>query len=279
MSKRLISSLAALSLCLLGAVAGNLPARALAVPNGNYVALGDSVAAGAGLPVNASVNAALCGRSDQSYPYLIGQRLGVSVNSFACSGAKADEGIYGRQDRQGYTLASQLDQAFATGTPGLITVTIGANDMRWAQFIRDCYVWNCGSSFDRGRAALYAADLGYELDRMFAEINQRSAGAPPRVLVSGYYSPFSSRYDCAETEAITSREKSFIANQSSKLNNVIRRAVNRQADNVSFVSVSFRGHELCAPQSWLQGASAAAPFHPTAAGQQAIADAFLRLRR
>jgi hypothetical protein len=33
----------------------------------------------------------------------------------------------------------------------------------------------------------------------------------------------------------------------------------------------FTGHELCTPQPYVQGLGAAAPFHPTALGQLAIA--------
>ena len=33
----------------------------------------------------------------------------------------------------------------------------------------------------------------------------------------------------------------------------------------------FTGHELCSPLPYVQGLGAAAPFHPTAAGQLAIA--------
>ena len=33
----------------------------------------------------------------------------------------------------------------------------------------------------------------------------------------------------------------------------------------------FAGHELCTPLPYVQGPGAAAPFHPTAAGQLAIA--------
>src|SRR4051794_9347174 len=41
-----------------------------------YVALGDSVAAGAGLPVvaNATTQDALCHRSSQAYPFIVAQR-------------------------------------------------------------------------------------------------------------------------------------------------------------------------------------------------------------
>jgi hypothetical protein len=37
------------------------------------------------------------------------------------------------------------------------------------------------------------------------------------------------------------------------------------------VAPNFAGHELCTPQSFVQGLNDAAPLHPTAAGEIAIA--------
>jgi len=44
-----------------------------------------------------------------------------------------------------------------------------------------------------------------------------------------------------------------------------------QAFGFTSVRPHFDGHELCTRQSWLQGMSDPAPFHPSAAGELAIA--------
>ncbi|MBL8159715.1 SGNH/GDSL hydrolase family protein [Candidatus Saccharibacteria bacterium] len=267
----------ALSAAAVIAVIGLAPApsaAALPAPNGPYVALGDSVAAGIGL---SGQEDALCDRTLDAYPRRIAAALNTNVINLACSGAKVDEGMYGEQERNGYDITPQIDQAFAFGTPALMTITIGANDMRWAGYIRDCYTWRCGSALDRGLTRAYALDLRLELHKMFNRIETLSNGAPPRVLISGYYFPFSST-SCGESEGITSTEMSWLRSQTSRLNSTISRSVSGRS-YATYVPINFRGHELCSGDPWVQGSRDAQPFHPTATGQQAIADAFLRIRR
>lgn len=240
-----------------------------------YVALGDSVASGAGLSeaANASAEDQVCDRSPQAYPYLIAQQLQTDVTHLACSGAKIDEGIYSEQRRSGTEIPVQLDRAFINGTPDVITMTIGANDVRWTSFIRQCYAVRCGSSIDEARAKIYRGDLRLELYRALNQIEQRSDTTPPRVLLSGYYDPFVN-LDCVAVDRITMTEAAWLRQQSADLNQAIRSVV-PYFDFVEYVPISFAGHELCAESSWIQGADGEAPFHPTAEGQAAIAEAFL----
>lgn len=240
-----------------------------------YVAMGDSVAAGAGLPSlsGATSQDEICDRSSQAYPYYIAAALQTTVVQLACSGAKVDEGIYGTQVRSGSRIPAQLPVAFASGTPELITVTIGANDVRWTQFIRQCYVTRCGFAIDNARMQLYRADLRIELTRMLSQINTRSAGSPPRVLVGGYYSPIAST-ECLRANRITAAEVTWLDDQTARLNQAIRSVV-PLFSFAEFVPVSFAGHEVCSADPWVQGLEAAAPIHPTAMGQAAIAQTFL----
>lgn len=237
-----------------------------------YVALGDSVAAGAGLPDS---DGSVCDRSTSAYPYRIAAALGTSVNHLACTGAKVDEGIYGEQERSGIEIPAQLDGAFASGTPDVITMTIGANDARWTQYLRKCHVATCGTTFDNASSKLLRADLRIELYWALRKIEQLSDGNPPQVLMNGYYNPFA-RTVCAGTEQITAAERSWLRTQTANLNQAIRSVVNRFSF-AEYVPVSFTGHELCSSDPWIQGLSDSAPFHPTEVGQTAIANANLRL--
>jgi lysophospholipase L1-like esterase len=243
-----------------------LPVQAFAAA-GNYAALGDSVAAGAGLasPVTA------CDRSPDAYPYTVASSSGLTLSHLACSGAKADEGIYDSQQRSSIILPAQLDQAFSTGTPDLITLTIGANDARWTQFIRQCYYIRCGYSVDTGRFNAYLVDLKLELNVIMAKIHTLSDGDPPQVIVTGYYNPFSS-VSCSETNNLTTNEVSWLRARVNSLNTAIRGTVGKYS-YADYAPVSFTGHEICSADSWVQGPSDPMPFHPTAAGQQAIATA------
>lgn len=259
-------------LCLMLALS---PASAGAQSTGNrrYVALGDSIAAGLGLPVSSSSDIdQLCGRSKQAYPYAVTNAKKLQLEHYACSGAKSDEGLYGKQHVSGPNLTPQLDLAFAKGTPKVISITIGANDMRWSQFVRDCYTWECGSSWDDTRAVAYTLDLQYELHRTLTEIDWRSAGTRPKVLLTGYYNPLSVSKTCSDTNNISPREVRWLTAQLNTLNMTIKEV----AGNYSFatyVPVSFAGHELCSKDPWVQGSQSKGAIHPTSAGQAAIAKA------
>lgn len=250
-------------------VAGALPVSP------TYAALGDSVAAGSGLPVLSGATSLdkKCERSSQAYPYQVATKLQTSVTNLACRGAKVDEGIYGKQSRSGTRVSPQLQTAFENGTPDLITATIGANDARWTQAIRKCYIRTCGSKFDDVRAKVYRADLRIELYSMLHRINEKSDDNPPQVLLSGYYAPFSGA-SCTDTNRISTTEQTWLNDQTANLNQAIQSVV-PYFSFASYVPLDFSGHELCSSSPWVQGASSTAPLHPTAAGQTAIANAFV----
>lgn len=233
--------------------------------SGSYAALGDSVAAGAGLG-NGDFT---CDRTNQAYPYRVASSTGLTLSHYACTGAKADEGIYDSQKTSLVILPSQLEQAYANGTPDLITLTIGANDARWTQFIRQCYYIRCGYDVDTARFGAYLIDLKFEFNIIMAKIHTLSNGQPPQVIVTGYYNPFSSAV-CSDTNGITAREATWLTARVNSLNNAISGTVAKYSYG-KFAPVSFTGHELCSIDSWVQGPSDTVPFHPTSAGQQAIA--------
>lgn len=237
--------------------------------SGSYAALGDSVAAGAGLASSDTV----CARSSQAYPYIIAQKTGLSLQHLACSGAKADEGIY-RSQKLTADMPAQLDQAFSNGKPSLITLTIGANDARWTQFIRQCYYIRCGYKVDTARFAVYLIDLKLELNIIMAKISTLSKGTPPQVIITGYYNPFS-QTSCADTKGLTSSEITWLQNRTRSLNAAISGIANKYS-YASYAPISFSGHELCSSEPWVQGISDSAPFHPTASGEEAIARAVFK---
>lgn len=239
--------------------------QALHATSGAYAALGDSVAAGAGLPSTDTT----CKRSSEAYPYGVASATGLSLQHVACSGAKVDEGIYGSQKVRGNELPTQLDQALSGGTPSLITLTIGANDTRWTRFIRQCYYITCGSKFDTGHFNTYLADLKLELNIAIAKISTMSDGNPPQAIVTGYYNPLS-KANCSDTDGLTSKEISWLKARTSSLNSAISSVVSKYS-YAKYASTSFSGHGLCSDEPWVQGLNDPMPFHPNAAGQQAIA--------
>lgn len=245
--------------------------------NGNtvnlYAALGDSVAAGLGLPQSSDSDPA-CGVSAQAYPDYIAGSLGLSYMKLACSGATAGD-LVTEQHLSGTSrdLEPQLDRAFAYGTPQVITITAGANDLYWQTYARKCYVSTCGTDTDQAVVDSLRSVLALKLAYALQTIQNRSAGSPPRVVLTGYYQPFS--MECAAQQtSVTSTEVNWLNTQLRALNQTIANEVSAYAF-AHYAPVDFSGHELCTAQSWVQGLDDPAPLHPTADGQWAIANAIL----
>jgi lysophospholipase L1-like esterase len=239
-----------------------------------YAALGDSVAAGLGLPAGSAATAAdqACGRSSQGYPYNVAAQQKLRLIDAACSGAKAGD-LFTKQAVSGPNITAQLDTAFAGGTPKLITVTAGANDAHWLEFLRACYASNCNTASTTTLANGYLKLLSLKLHAAMSGISERSNGSPPRVVFTGYYNPVSA--DCANRQTnVTSGELNWLSAEVSALNQTIKNAVSGYP-NASFAPVDFSGHDICSSDPWIQGLNDPAPFHPTAQGQRQIASEIL----
>ncbi len=258
----------------------NVPAPSAAEPTTNeatvptYYALGDSVAAGDGLGLQ-TTGASGCVVSDEAYPSLVAAELGTSIQNYACSGATAGDLLTEQHlPNTSADIEPQLYTAFDGGVPDYMTITAGANDLYWENYLRFCYQQTCGKSFDSTAVAGLRSLLRAKLEAVFASIQVQSGDNPPTVLVTGYYEPLS--VDCSELQnGLSSREISWLNRQTRLLNSTIRRAANNY-DFVQYVDVDYSGHELCTNDSWIQGVSDPAPFHPTAAGQQAIAESIIQ---
>ncbi len=266
---------AVLSICTILCVP--VSAAAQAYQSKKYVSLGDSVAAGAGLPLaDGSPQSMACGRSKDAYPYGIAASLGAQHLQVACGGATLKEGILGPQTVGNLTLPAQVEAAFANGRPDILTLTVGTNDVRWSDFIRKCYADTCGTWQDSMTVNGYLAAVYSNLNETFKLIKEKSAGKLPKVVVTGYFQPLSTENPaCFDTQGITNDEISWVRWQDSKLNAVIT-ATAWQYDFVKYAPVSFDGHELCSSDPWIQGLRDKASYHPTAAGQAAIGQAILR---
>ena len=254
-------------------ITGKSPTPPVTNPNA-YAALGDSVAAGLGLPAPANPTPAdtTCGRSTAAYGYKVAQATGKTLLHAACSGAKAGD-MFTRQGIRGTTRAAQLKTVFANGTPGLISITAGANDLHWFTFLKKCYASTCGTASDTRLANAYQRILKVKLRILMFDINRRSKGQPPTVVLTGYYNPLSPACSAIEPR-FTPAEIAWASERLAMLNTTIQ-DIAAQYSFVKFAPVDFSGHDACSSDPWVQGQNDAAPIHPTAKGQDAIADAVL----
>lgn len=240
----------------------------MATSSGIYAALGDSIAAGLGLDDSDSQ----CGRSTEAYPYQVASAFNRPLLHAACSSATAGD-LFTQQNVDGSDIPPQLDTAFASGVPTLITITTGANDVRWTSFLYKCYSGECGTTLDTFATNTLLSTTRVKLDQAFNEIRRRSNGSPPTVIVTGYYNPISAQ--CANLQSqVTRNEIRWINDQRRALNQAIKDSA-ANFSFVKFVPINFNGHDLCSSDPWVQGLNDPAPLHPTQAGQDAIARAIV----
>jgi lysophospholipase L1-like esterase len=240
-----------------------------AIVHKKYVALGDSVAAGVGLMPDRDSSA--CGRTNQSYPYLISQKLQYDLNDFSCTGATISAGIVGGQVVNKLIETPQLDKLFESPKPDVITITIGANDADWTEFIGECYTARCGTPEDVAKFDSRLESVTSSLRDTLNKISEHYADNKPLVLVTGYYHVFPSPGpNCTDLNGIDPGEMSFIRHQQEAISLAVKAAVT-QSPSTRFVPLDFSGHELCNNTPWVQGIGDKQPYHPTAAGQAEIA--------
>jgi lysophospholipase L1-like esterase len=261
--------------------------------------IGDSTAAGVGNEPVAEPSAydETCGRSQDAYAVVLGSALGTSVANLACSSATIDAGVLGPQFEGDVTIPPQVGVLKSLPSLRAVVVSVGANDIGWADFLRLCYgLERCD---DLVSERLFQNRLD-SLRIRYSQLLQQLASLParPAVVVVGYYDPFGSSFDCealvdpgappvpppgygfapdsaGDPEAKLRTKLDPIRSELAQLNEVLSEGA--AAFGFAFVAPSFAGHELCSAQPWVQGLSDRYPFHPRAAGELAIAAAVLPL--
>jgi lysophospholipase L1-like esterase len=245
------------------------PATSARLPTKSYVALGDSVAAGVGLKTDSDSSA--CNRTDQSYPVVLARNLNYSVKNLACSGATLSEGILGKQDVNKLLVAPQIEQLFALPRPDVVTITIGANDAQWTSIIAKCYTGVCGSDADTAAINDRLATVTSNIQKMLVAINDHYKNNPPPIVLTSYYQVFPvTSVTCTDLKNIDQSELTWGRQQQAAIGGAVESAV-KNYPFATYAPIDFTGHELCSSDPWVQGISDKQPYHPTEAGQAAIA--------
>lgn len=302
----------------------------------NYVALGDSVAAGEGIadgfvwnPLAASGDGRwqqgtptgwdlayqpeACHQTPDAHPRIVARLLIADLLHLACTGASAAAGVIGSQiieDGAGGPRVAVEAQLGAPGgaspnarydqlRPDVVSLSIGANDLPFADIVTKCYTPLRGCQSDAHvQSRLSVQREG--LRRILREIKRRgeAAGTVPLVAITEYYDPFPSQHDdsCpditlpnegggsfgARFGRLSSGELSTVRRWLRQLNRGLR-AVAAEPEFTSLAVVmpaprDFALHRWCSDSPWVYGPSiqlyqerSKAPFHPTADGQMAIA--------
>ena len=247
------------------------PIPAAVAYSGNYVALGDSVAAGVGLANDSDPSA--CDRTNSSYPFLVAKSYNFKLFNLACSGASANVGILSSQTVNKLGLQPQLDKLFSLPHPKLITLNVGANDVHWNQIITQCYLGDCNQDVTEQTFQADLVSLASNLNIIYGKIAEHYGSAPPALVVTGYYQalPVTSS-DCLDVKNLRSPQLMWLRSLGERLNSTLKESVTGY-QFAAFIPVDFTGHELCTAQPWVQGLTDRYPYHPSAEGQQVISRA------
>lgn len=247
------------------------PAPGRALPGVQVVVLGDSTAAGLGNPPLRSPSAVdrACYRSADAYAVALAQANSWDVENLACSGATIEAGILGPQPLSGgLTAPAQLAAAKAATGVKTVFVSVGADDLNWDVLVKMCAA--AERCDDAVSTAFFQSQLFQFTKDYYQLLSQLAAMAShPQVVVNQYYDPFDPRLTCLDHVGLTGAKQQVLVQRLDALNAVL--AQGAEASGFGTAKPDFSGHELCTPVPYVQGLGDSAPFHPTAAGELAIA--------
>lgn len=258
----------------------------------NYVALGDSYAAGAGLAEELGDTRQFdddggCERHLDAYPARVAMALQardetqtVEFDFVACSGDRIADAFQQMQANQD-----------VLGRADLVTVTIGGNDLDWPDVLERCAtVWNRNPLAGQGSCTHGKEELFQRVDGMLQrleELNSELRSFAPRaqILLVGYpqIAPLQPKSACIPflSAMIDAAEREMIRALGVVLNDGFA-AVAEASSRTSFVDlqVVYEGHEPCAQDEWINALrsdfSSSQSFHPKVIGHQNAALAVMQ---
>jgi lysophospholipase L1-like esterase len=255
----------------------------------HVVALGSSFAAGPGIP---PIVDRFAQRSGQNYAHLLADRLGARLTDLTVSGATTTTIVETPQRVLGRRFRPQLE-----GVPrdaDLVTITAGGNDLKysgsmmrlaWANWLR------ARRPTRRVGAALGAnaiptitpADVELAAAGLVRVVEGVRTTAPStRVLLVDYLTVIGER--TLPSAAFPMDEPDIVAFRSiaDQLAEAFAAAARTSGAELVRVSEASRDHAVGSDDPWVGGFRARptfVPFHPNAAGMQAVADEILRTLR
>lgn len=252
-----------------------------------YVAMGSSYAAGAGIGETKPGTPERCQRAANNYATLLAERLGFELNDQGCGGATTAH-LLGNWDE----LPPQIDAVQAD--TDLVTITVGGNDLNYMGHVfgescdpavgftykgktRPC------PSFELPTAADYA-EVEQNLAAIGKEIHQR---APGSTVIFVQYVTLIPDTNCPALQ-IPDEKLADIRAIGKGLAQATRNAAKASGALVLDVDRMSINHTACDAEPWSKAApdpadtSPGAFWHPNAAGHAAIAEAlaeFLAVER
>lgn len=256
----------------------------------SYVALGDSYAAGPGIPPQRPGSVPGCARSASNYPSVLATTLKLTETEFvdvSCSGAVTDDMTVAQQVPGGAN-PPQFD-ALRPGVR-LVSVSIGGNDIGFADIVVTCARLSarnplgapCRQDATSGGSDRYAERILAAAPKVAAVldgIHERSPGA--LVVLVGYLRILPPAGGCWPAVPVARGDVPYLDGLQQQLTSML--ATQAKEHSALFVDAyaASTGRDACEPRDrrWVEGlvpANPAAPVHPNAAGMRAVADLTMR---
>ncbi|MCF7549001.1 SGNH/GDSL hydrolase family protein [Pseudonocardia sp. WMMC193] len=250
---------------------------------GRYVALGDSYSAGPLIPPQGGLPPG-CLRSGQNFPSVVAAGIGAAeFVDVSCSGATTDDFTA----PQNVVLGQAPPQFDAlTGDEDLVTLTIGGNDIGFADIIQRCALTSPLNPLGAGCKDSYGTTLderisvaGEKVATALAAIVSRAPDAT--VALVGYPALLPDEGPgCFPVVPFSPGDVAWLRGVEKSLNATLE--AQADAAGVTFVDTYTPtiGHDMCQVPGvkWIEGllpTAPAAPAHPNAQGMQAMGAAVL----
>jgi lysophospholipase L1-like esterase len=249
----------------------------------NYVALGDSYAAGPLIP-----NPLLplgCLKSSNNYAHLAAPGIGLTLRDPTCSGATTEDMTNPQNVDPDGPNPPQFNSLDAETT--VVSLTIGGNDIGFSDIALDCVTLNpfstpCKNKYNSGgkdQIAERIAATAPKVDAVLDGIAERSPSA--EVFVVNYAAIFpETGFGCWPQMPIGFGDVPYLRAKQKELNAMLAtQAASNGATVVDWYKASI-GHDACKGSStrWVEPvvpSNPAAPIHPNKAGMQGAANALV----
>ncbi|HKR51410.1 MAG TPA: SGNH/GDSL hydrolase family protein [Pseudonocardiaceae bacterium] len=283
--RAVVTAAATVLLGLTAAVQPAVAAQTTGSPR-HYVALGDSYAAGPGIPIQ-RLDPIGCSRSTSNYPALVAEALDIhDVIDVSCSGARTEN----MTDPQPVSLGTNPPQFDAlTPDTDLVTVTISGNDIGFIQMIFTCSGLSATDPFGNpcerlataggiDRNAQRIAAAAPKVARVLEGIRERSPRAT--VLLVGYLRILPPAVGCYPVFPIARGDVPYLDGMQQQLTAMLADQANDHGAVFVDAYAGSLGHDACQlpGTKWVEGiapTSPAAPVHPNATGMHAVTDLIL----
>ena len=252
--------------------------QAVASSSLNYVSLGDSYTAGAGILPLASGISPLCLQSTLNYPHLVASADGLNLTDVSCSGATSSD-----MTTSQYSGVGPQFNALSAST-NVVTVGIGGNDNGlFLDALLECGVLDIADFLNIGAPCkavygnTFANDVSSDASTIAGVLQGIHAHSPAaKVLMVGYPDILPQSGNCYPTMPLTTGDTAYLNGVENDLNSML--TTQAAANGATFVNTYTPsiGHDACKSSSvrWVNPIIASGggiSVHPNPTGESEMA--------